>query len=109
VQFAHLRLERTVLGRRHDYLASCRGGQRTLRHQAPPGEDLTATDAVPADDERHAHPGQIRLLDDPDLFLRSPSPPALNIAEDLAIIVTPGRTVSHVPHSYLRAGPCQVI
>lgn len=80
-----------------------------VRQADPPGENLISTDAVPAGDERHAHTGEIRLLDDPDLFLRCPPPPALNTGENLAIVVTPGRTVSHMAHSYLRAGPCQVI
>ncbi len=49
---------------------------------------------MPAGDERHAHPGQIRLLDDPDLFFRCPPPPALNTGKGLDIVVTPSRTVS---------------
>ena len=96
-------------GRRPYFLASCRGGQRTLCHQPPPGEDLIATDAVPAGDEQNAHARQIRLLNDPDLFLRYPPPPARNTGKNLASVLMPGRTVSHMPQSYLRAGSCQVI
>ena len=75
-----------------------------LRHQAPLGEDLIASNPVPTGNERHAHTGQIRLLDETDLFFRCPPPPALNTGENFAIIVMLGRTVSHVPNSYLREG-----
>ena len=109
LQLAHLRLKRPVLGRRHYFLTSCRGGQRPLVHQPAPGKDLAAADAVLAGDKRHAHPRQIRLLDDPDLLLRGPAPPALNPGEDLALVVASGRMLSHMPHSYPRARPCQVI
>ena len=52
MQFANLRLERAILGSWHHFLASRRGGQRTLAHQPAPGEHLAATDAVLAGDER---------------------------------------------------------
>lgn len=77
MQLAHLRLQRPVLGRRHPFLAGCRGGQRALVHQSAPREDLAAADAMLAGNERHAHPRQVRLLDDPDLLFRCPPPPAL--------------------------------
>ena len=109
LQLAHLRLQRTVLRRRHHLLAGCSCGQGTLVHQPAPREHLTAADAMLAGNERHAHPGQIRLLDDPDLLFRCPPPPALHTGKNLAVIVTSGRTVSHMPHSYPRARPCQVI
>ena len=109
LQLAHLGFQRAVLGRWHHLLAGCSRGERALVHQPAPGEDLAAADAVPAGNERHAHTRQVRLLDDPHLLLRCPAPPALDTGKDLAIVVTPGHTVSHMPHSYLRAGPCQVI
>jgi hypothetical protein len=108
VEEVKLALAASEIFRCHFFASGC-GRQRALTHQPTPGEDLTSADAVLAGDKRHAHPRQIRLFDDPDLLLGCPSPPALNTRKDLAIIVTPGRTVSHMPHSYLRARSCQVI
>jgi hypothetical protein len=55
------------------------------------------------------HPLQMRLLNDPDLLLRCPPPPVPNTGEHLAAIVTPGRALSHMHHSYSRAGPGHVV
>src|SRR5204862_3396593 len=109
LQLGDLVLQRPVLGGGHHLLAGTGGSQRTLRNQPAPGEDLAATDAMLPGYQRHVHARQIRLLDDPDLFLRGPAPPALNPGEDLAAIVAPSRMLSHMAHSYLRARPCQVI
>jgi hypothetical protein len=109
LKLAHLGLQRPVLGRGHHLLAGTRRGQRTLRHQPPPGEELASADAVAAGDQRHAHARQVCLLDDPDLLLRGPAPPALHPGTDLAVIGTPGRKLRRMPHSYPRARPCQVI
>lgn len=59
-------------------------------------------------DARHAHPGRyVPRRSGP--FPQCPPPPVPTLKENLAVVVTPGRTVSYMPHSYLRAGPCQVI
>jgi len=53
LELADLALERPVLRRRHDLLASTRRGQRALRHQPAPCEQLVAGDPVPPRDQRH--------------------------------------------------------
>jgi hypothetical protein len=96
LELTHLRLKRTILCSRHHLAAGGRGGERALRHQPAPGEELVASNAVAAGDKRYAHPRQIGLLDDPDLLLRCPAPPALDTGDDLHSIITPRNIVSHM-------------
>lgn len=80
-----------VLGRGHHLSVATGCGQPTLGYQPPSGEELAGADAVPGGDQRYANARQVRLLEDPDLAFRSPSPPAMNPGEDLIVAVTSGR------------------
>src|SRR5215204_4648130 len=70
LQLTDLLMGRTQLGGRNHLLAGAGGGQRALRHQPAPGEELVARDAMMPRDERDRVAGQIRLFDDPHLLFR---------------------------------------
>ena len=68
LQLTDLLMGRTQLGGRNHLLAGAGGGQRALRDQSAPGEELVARDARTPRDERDRVAGQIRLFDDTDIL-----------------------------------------
>ena len=83
LQLTDMVMGRTQLGGRNHLLAGAAGGQRALRHQPAPGEELVASDAMTRRDERDRVAGQIRLFDDPHLLLRRPVAPPLHRRDHL--------------------------
>src|SRR4051812_29435835 len=102
---AHGSADGPLAARRH-LLAGAGGGQRALRHQPAPGEELVARDAMTPRDERDRVAGQIRLFDDPHLLLRRPAAPPLHRRDHLnalgawPVFVGTNHRVRHTTHTY---------
>src|SRR4051812_21866010 len=96
---------------RHHLLAGAGGSQRALCHQPAPGEEVVARDAMTPRDERDRVAGEIRLFDDPHLFLRRPAAPPLHRRDHLDALgawrafVETSHRVRHTTHTYPSARP----
>src|SRR5690606_15353881 len=108
LELTYLGLQGSILGRRHHFLASAGGRQRTLGCEPPPREQLVRRDAVLARHKAHRHARRIGLLDNPHLLGWCPPTPPLralqNLGTDRPLFNDVSQNVGHKTHSYIRVG-----